>query len=100
MSVVFPAPFSPIRACTSPAPTVSSTDRSTGTPKNALLISCIESSGGSVSAALEGATLGTSGLWHAPPRLPRIGSVARERFVTGADRDGRSPCTVMVEKEP
>src|SRR4051794_27832155 len=43
MSVDLPAPFCPIRACTSPRATSNRASRNAGTPRNCLLMPCMES---------------------------------------------------------
>src|SRR4051794_36486764 len=52
ISVDLPAPFCPIRACTSPRATSKRASRSAGTPRNCLLMPCIESRGAGRSATV------------------------------------------------
>src|SRR4051795_6135275 len=50
MMVDLPAPFWPMRACTSPRATVKFASRSAGTPRNCLLMPCMDSRSGGRSA--------------------------------------------------
>src|SRR3954466_7890088 len=77
MSVDLPAPFCPIRACTSPRATSKRASRSAGTPRNCLLMPCIESSGAGGSAT-DGPSLPEDG---APSTVPT--EHARETVAAG-----------------